>query len=73
MICGGFAPSSALARESGIQGTPDGKRILVNKDVGSSRYAIAQDQDDRSATGNVFFTDDRAPVRWSSRSPVACS
>lgn len=60
MICGGT--SSALARESGIQGTPDGKRILVNKDVGSSRYAIAQDQDDRSATGNVFFTDDRAPA-----------
>ena len=52
----GFAPSSEAARESGIQGTPDGKRILVNKDVGNSRYAIEQDQDDRSATGNVFFS-----------------
>ncbi len=55
-------PVCASARESGVQGTPDGKRILVNKDVDTSRYAIAQDQDDRSATGNVFFTDDRAPA-----------
>ena len=62
VISGGLVSSNAFARESGIQGTPDGKRILVNKDVGSSRYAIAQDQDDRSATGNVFFTDERAPA-----------
>lgn len=62
VIWSGFDPSLALARESGIQGTPDGKRILVNKDVEASRYAIAQDQDDRSATGNVFFTDDRSPA-----------
>jgi hypothetical protein len=61
-VGGIFAAPQASARESGIQGTPDGKRILVNKDVGAERYAIAQDQDDRSATGNVFFTDARSPA-----------
>lgn len=62
VLLGAFRPADALARESGIQGTPDGKRILVNKDVGAERYAIAQDEDDRSATGNVFFTDARPPA-----------
>ncbi len=62
LISGVFGASHALARESGIQGTPDGKRILVNKDVGSERYAIAQDRTDLSATGNVFFTDARSPA-----------
>jgi len=61
-IAAGFGPVRAFARESGIQGTPDAKRILVNKDVDTSRYAIGQDQDDQSATGNVFFTDGRPPV-----------
>lgn len=51
----------ALARESGIQGTPDGKQVLVNKDVGGERYAISQDQADGAATGNVFFATDRPP------------
>lgn len=62
LICGGAGTPVAGARESGIQGTPDGKHILVNKDVGSSRFAIAQDEDDGSATGNVFSTDGSAPA-----------
>lgn len=62
VLCVGLSVTNALARESGIQGTPDGKRILVNKDVGAERYAIAKDQDDGSATGNVFFTDARSPA-----------
>lgn len=52
----------ADARESGIQITPDTTHVLVNKDVGTSRYVIVQDRDDRSVTGNVFFTDDRPPT-----------
>lgn len=63
MMLGGLDPSSSVhARESGIQGTPDEKRILVSKDVSASRYAIAQDRDEGSVTGNVFFTDDRSPA-----------
>lgn len=52
----------AGVRESGIQLTPDTAHVLVNKDVGTSRYVIVQDRDDRNVTGNVFFTDDRAPT-----------
>jgi hypothetical protein len=54
--------ADAEERESGIQVTSDQKRILVNKDVGAARYAITQDRDDGSASGNVFFTDDRPPT-----------
>lgn len=57
-----FGVMHADARESGIQITPDTKHVLVNKDVGTSRYVIVQDRDDRSVTGNVFFTDDRPPT-----------
>jgi subtilisin len=48
-------------RGSGIQVTPDGKRTVVNKDVGSERWAITENADDGSVTGNVFRTDGGAP------------
>ena len=51
-----FGPTTLLARESGIQLTPDGKRVLVSKDVAGQRYAIAMNRDDGSVTGNVFGT-----------------
>src|SRR4030095_4867700 len=44
-------------RGSGIQITPEGKRTLVNKDVGSERWAITENADDGSVTGNVFRSD----------------
>ena len=33
-------PSAVVAQSRGVQFTPDGKRTLVNKDVGSERWAI---------------------------------
>jgi hypothetical protein len=63
-IVGAFAlciSSAAFAAVSGVQWTPDAARILVNKDVGAERWAITLNLDDLTATGNVFFTDDRAP------------
>ncbi len=49
------------AAPTGIQWTPDGLRILVNKDVGPERWAITWNLSDVSTTGNVFFRDDRSP------------
>ncbi len=53
--------TAAGAAVSGVQWTPDAKLILVSKDVGNERWAISFNLDDQTATGNVFFTDDRAP------------
>jgi len=53
--------AAASAAVSGVQWTPDSARLLVNKDVGAERWAITLNLSDFSATGNVFFTDGRAP------------
>jgi len=45
---------TAGARDSGVQITPDGRQVLVNKDVGGERWAIARDLDDGTVTGKVF-------------------
>ena len=55
------APTLGLAQNRGVQFTPDGKRILVNKDVGSERWAITLNENG-SATGNVFRSDGGAPA-----------
>ncbi len=47
-------PAAALAL-SGVQITPDGKRTLISKDVGTERWAITWNADDSSVTGNVFL------------------
>lgn len=52
---------AAAQRESGIQRTPDGARVLVSKDVGGQRYAITLNVADGTATGNVFSADGSAP------------
>src|SRR5437762_2371030 len=56
------AATIADAAPTGVQWTPDGLRILVNKDVGDERWAITWNLSDVSTTGNVFFRDDRAPA-----------
>lgn len=53
------APVPAAA-QSGVQLTPDGRRTLVNKDVGGERWAIDLGPDG-TVTGNVFFPDGREP------------
>ena len=50
------------AAPNGVQWTPDGSHILVNKDVGPERWAIALELENLSATGNVFFADGRPPA-----------
>jgi hypothetical protein len=51
--------------ESGVQVTPDGRRVLISKDVdgpaGSERWSITRNLDDDSVTGNVFPSGGGAP------------
>ncbi len=56
------AATAVHAAPTGVQWTPDALQILVNKDVGSERWAITWNLADVSATGNVFFLDDRSPA-----------
>lgn len=52
----------ALAqRESGVRESRDGREVMVNKDVGDERWAIAFDLDSGTVTGNVFYQDGRPP------------
>lgn len=53
-------------RGSGLQISPDGRRVLISKDVGVERWAITEN-DDGSVTGNVFRADGGEP------SFVACT
>lgn len=57
-----FATADAAHAQAGFQLTPDGRRSLINRDVGDERWAIAYDFGDRSLTGNIFFRDGRAPA-----------
>ena len=47
----------ARAQEAGVQLTPDSARYLISKDVGTERWAISVNAEDRTATGNVFMAD----------------
>lgn len=49
---------------SGLQITPDQKRTLVSKDVGSDRWAITLNDDDASVTGNVFTPGEEPTFLW---------
>ncbi len=51
-----------LTRESGLQVTPDDKRTILSKDVGSERWAITRNLSDGSVTGNVFFPEGGDPL-----------
>src|SRR5581483_5590574 len=48
------------SKPSGLQTTPDGRTVLINKPVGAEQWAISSN-DDGSVTGNIFFTDGRDP------------
>lgn len=48
-------------RPSGVQVTPGGQIVLVSKDVGAERWAIARDTSDGTVTGNVFRVDGAPP------------
>jgi hypothetical protein len=49
-----LAATTVSAQDRGLQFSPDGKRVLVNKDVGSDRFALTLNQEDGTALGNVF-------------------
>jgi len=51
----------------GTQTTPDGKQILVSKDVGGDRWAIAIDLNAGTATGNVFHPGAAPKFVWCER------
>lgn len=59
-----FTFARAEPRDSGIQVTPDGQQVLVNKDVGDERWAIARNLDDDTVTGNVYREDGEALYVW---------
>lgn len=56
-----LAATTAAAQTRGVQFTPDGKRVLVNKDVGSERWAITKNENG-TITGNVFRSDGGPPA-----------
>ena len=64
LLAGAFVAlvSAAAWAQSGQHLSMDGKRNLINRDVGNARWAISQDLDDGTLTGNVFFSDGSAPA-----------
>src|SRR5262245_1237489 len=54
------ARAQGIGRQSGVQISPDGKRVLISKDVGDERWAITLN-DDNTVTGNVFPQDGGPP------------
>jgi hypothetical protein len=58
-------------RQSGIELTPDSARYLISKDVGSDRWAITYNLEDKTVTGNVFSTSGAPPqFVWCSTTSV---
>ncbi len=55
------AAAAATTGNKGVQTTPDEQHILVSKDVGTERWAIALNADD-TITGNVFLCEGSAPA-----------
>lgn len=49
---------------AGVQITPDQRRTLVSKDVGAERWAITQNADDATVTGNVFSAGQDPSFLW---------
>jgi len=56
-----LASEARAQTSSGVQMTPDSRRYLISKDVGTERWAISFNLADRTVTGNVFKTDGSAP------------
>jgi hypothetical protein len=48
-------PSEVPAQPRTLQMTAEGDRMLINKDVGSERWAITYDLESNTVTGNVYF------------------
>ena len=64
----GMGVTSARAQSAaGTRTTPDGKQVLISKDVGSERWAISMNLDDGTVTGNVFRPGAEPSFVWCER------
>ena len=59
-----FTGAAYAAHTTGLQITPDDKRIIVQKDVGAEHWVVVYNVDDGSVTGNVFFSDAEPVFLW---------
>lgn len=59
---GADACTDSSGAERGIQGVPDGARVLAQKDVGTERWAMSLNADDGTAGGNIFRSDGGDPA-----------
>jgi hypothetical protein len=55
------SPRAAAAQGRGIQTTPDGKLMLLNKDINGERWSISLNLRDGTAIGNIFPSNGGAP------------
>jgi hypothetical protein len=63
-----FTVATAEAQPaSGTRTTPDGRQVLISKDVADERWAIAIDLRDGTATGNVFRAGASPKFVWCER------
>lgn len=53
---------------AGTRTTPDGKHVLISKDVGGERWAISLNLGDGTVTGNVFRPEAAPSFVWCERS-----
>lgn len=58
---------AAAQPASGTRTTPDGKRILISKDIAGERWAIAVNLPDGTVTGNVFRAEGPPQFVWCER------
>lgn len=52
---------------AGTRTTPDGRQVLISKDVGNERWAISMNLADGTVTGNVFRPGDEPSFVWCER------
>jgi hypothetical protein len=62
-----LAMAASAAAQSGTRTTPDGKQVLISKDVGAERWAIALNLNDGTVTGNVFREEGEPQFVWCER------
>lgn len=62
------ASAAGAQPAAGTRSTPDGKQLLISKDVGDERWAIAFDLRDGTVTGNVFRPGAEPRFVWCERS-----
>lgn len=57
-----FAAEAAAQSDAAL--APDGKFVMVQKNLGTQRWAIVREQQSKTVTGNVFNSDGSAQFVW---------